>query len=94
MNLLEKLKRWAMTVIQDWHHATCGTQYYLRGKVPRRAYLYVLFTSEFQIVFLFRIYSGLWRFGLPIIPMFLYLGTKFLYKADLYPRAKIGPGML
>lgn len=90
---MDNLFAWFRTVKRDWIHRASGTSYYRGYDLPTRAYVFALLKSEFQLVIFYRIYSAIYRTRLRVVGLLIYFIVKFLYKCDIHPKSKIGPGL-
>jgi serine O-acetyltransferase len=92
--MLEKIRDWLKVVRRDLLHAASGTNYCQGLNLSFQSYLITLLKPEYQLVFLYRIYSEIYKHKPKIIGYLLYLFVKFIYKCDLHPKSVIGPGFM
>lgn len=92
--MLEKIRDWLKVVRRDLLHAASGTNYCQGLNLSFQSYLITLLKPEYQLVFLYRIYSEIYKRKPKIIGYLLYLFVKFIYKCDLHPKSVIGPGFM
>lgn len=91
---MNNIKDWYLTIQRDWLHAASGTNYCQGISLSLQSYAITLLKPEFQLVIWYRLYSLVYKFRPKIFGYIMYLFVKFIYKCDLHPRCRIGPGFM